>query len=68
MPLLPQNPLPPDILTAGLKVFTTEEALRDWMTKPARWADGRTPNDIVADGQTAEVVSALEGIAHGNIL
>ena len=68
MPLSPQNPLPPDILTAGLKLFTTEEALREWMTKPALWADGRTPAELVANGQTAEVVSALVGIAYGNIL
>ena len=68
MSRLPQIPLPPDILTAGLKIFTTEEALRDWMTKPASWADGRSPAELVANGQAAEVVNALVGLAYGNIL
>ena len=29
MPLSPQIPLPPDVLSAGLQLFKTEEALRD---------------------------------------
>lgn len=68
MPLAPKTPIPPDVLTAGLKIFTTEESLRDWMAKPASWADGRSPAELVTNGQAAEVVSALEGLAYGNIL
>lgn len=68
MKITPPNPLPPEVLTAGLRLFTNADVLREWLKKPARWADGKTPDELIAEGRTDEVIGVLIGIGHGNFL
>ena len=64
-----RSTLPPSVLKAGLEVFTTEEALRQWLDTPAgAWAGGRTPQQLIDAAREADVVGALKGLAHGNFL
>jgi hypothetical protein len=57
--------VPDEVLAAGLTIFTTELAVRQWLDEPARWAGGRTPQQLIAEGQIEEVITAIHRIAHG---
>ncbi len=68
MEITPPNPLPPEVLAVGIRLFETEVALQEWLKKPAKWANGKTPDELIANGRMDDVVGALNGIGHGNFL
>jgi hypothetical protein len=57
--------VPAEVLAAGLTAFTTELAVRQWLDEPAQWTGGRTPRELIDEGQIEEVIVAINRIAHG---
>lgn len=57
------------IRSIGRKVFTTDEAVTEWMNTPNANLDGRPPLELLDTNLGAqEVHDLLLGMAHGNIL
>ena len=53
----------------GRKIFTTDEAVSQWLASPAPALDGLKPIDILdTDMGAREVESVLNGIAYGNVM
>jgi len=51
------------------KVFTTDEAVSQWLASPAPALDGVEPIDLLdTDTGAREVESVLTGIAYGNVM
>jgi putative toxin-antitoxin system antitoxin component (TIGR02293 family) len=51
------------------KIFSTNEAVSDWLSSPAPALDGALPIDLVdTDLGAREVEAVLNGIAYGNVM
>jgi putative toxin-antitoxin system antitoxin component (TIGR02293 family) len=51
------------------KIFSSDEAVSDWLTTPAPTLDGAKPIDFLdTDLGAREVESILNGIAYGNVM
>jgi putative toxin-antitoxin system antitoxin component (TIGR02293 family) len=51
------------------KIFTTDEAIAQWLASPAPALDGLAPIDMLdTDMGIREVEAVLNGIAHGNVM
>lgn len=63
-----KKPIPPEVRDAGKYVFSDEESLRTWLATPARWAEGKTPWQLIEEGKSGDVVDALTALAHGHFI
>jgi putative toxin-antitoxin system antitoxin component (TIGR02293 family) len=51
------------------KIFTTDEAVSQWLRSPAPALDGLAPIDMLdTDMGAREVEAVLNGIAYGNVM
>ncbi len=51
----------------GRKIFSTNEALEDWLNKPALALDGTKPIELLHTPEGVERVNGLlTGLAYGN--
>jgi putative toxin-antitoxin system antitoxin component (TIGR02293 family) len=51
------------------KIFTTDEAVSQWLSSPTPALNGRVPIDMLGtDKGTREVEAVLNGIAYGNVM
>ncbi len=51
------------------KVFSTDEAVSDWLTSPAPALEGTKPIDLLdTDIGAREIEAVLNGLAYGNVM
>lgn len=60
--------IPTTVRDAGRYVFSDEASLRTWLATPARWAEGKTPWQLIEEGKSGDVVDALTALAHGHFI
>lgn len=63
-----KRPIPPPVLDAGRTIFSSDDGVRAWLARPAAWANGLTPWNLIDAGRQAEVLDALKGIGYGHVL
>ena len=64
-----ENDFPKRVVAAARELFTTDQAVAQWLRAPAPALGGRRPCDLLGqpDGE-AEVLAVLYAIAQGNVL